>query len=66
MDSDAADLRELETLYVGLPADLRFAARSGLATLSLLAPRAQMPDPGPHRARIADLLARLEQGEPMP
>ncbi len=64
--SHAADLQELERLYAGLPADLRFAARSGLSTLSLLGPRAQMPDPAPQRARIAEVLARLEKVERTP
>jgi len=39
---------------------LRFAIRSNLTILSLLEPRAGMPDPGPYRARIAELLTRLD------
>ena len=54
------DLEEIETSYRSLPAELRYAARSGLAALSLIEPRAQMPDPTPHRARIARLMARLD------
>ena len=56
----------LERLYATLPADLRFAARCGLSTLSLLEARSHMPDPAPHRARLAELLARLERAEPAP
>ena len=62
--SDEADMAELEESYRRLPAELRYAARSGLATLALLEPRASMPDPISHRARIAELVARLERTEP--
>ena len=61
--SEPRDVDELETQYRGLSAEPRFAARSGLATLSLLAPRLQMPDPTPHRALLAGLMARLEMAE---
>ena len=61
--SKPADLEELETQYRGLPADLRYAARSGLSMLSLLEPRAFMPDPIPHRALITQVMARLERTE---
>jgi hypothetical protein len=64
--ADAADLEELQELYAGLPPELRFAVRSGLSTLSLLEARAEMPDPAPHRARLAEVLARLEKAEPTP
>jgi hypothetical protein len=62
--SQPSDLEELETLYRGLSAELRFAARSGLSALSLLEPRIEMPDPTPHRALLARLMARLEKAEP--
>jgi len=58
------DLDELEELYRGLPPEQRYDARSGLIALSLLEPHVQMPDPTPHRALLAGLLARLESGEP--
>jgi len=57
------DLEELEKLYLGLSAEFRYIARSGLSTLSLLEPRVQMPDPTLHRAFIAKLMARLERAE---
>jgi hypothetical protein len=57
------DREEFVTLYRGLPEELRYSARSGLAALSLLGPRAQMPDPVPHRSLVARLLAELEATE---
>ena len=57
------DLDELETLYRQLRPELRHAVRSSLTILSLLAPRAGMPDPQPRRAAVAALLRRLEAGE---
>ena len=54
------DREELAVLYRGLAPEARYAARSGVATLSLLEPRVQMPDPTPHRLLVADLLAELE------
>ena len=62
--SEAHDLAEIETLYQGLSPELRYTARSGLSTLSLLEPRPSMPDPTLHRLRVAELLARLERTEP--
>jgi hypothetical protein len=59
-----SDLQELEMQYRGLSAELRYAARSGLSALSLLEPRVQMPDPTPHRAKLARLLERLEKAAP--
>jgi hypothetical protein len=56
-----SDVQELETLYRSLPGEDRYAARSALSMLSLLEPRARMPDPVPHRALIANLMARLEE-----
>jgi len=61
--SEPRDLEELETQYRGLSAELRYAVRSGLSMLSLLEPRVQMPDPTPHRALVAGLMARLERLE---
>jgi hypothetical protein len=61
---DDGDLREMAQLYRDLQPEDRYAVRSGLSTLSLLAPRPQMPDPVPHRGLIARILAALEQGEP--
>jgi hypothetical protein len=55
-----ADLEELETIYTGLPADLQYAILSNLTVLSLLEPRAHMPDPRHHRHLVGDLLRRLE------
>jgi len=63
MTSSPDDLRELATTYRALPPELRYAARSNLTILSLLAPRPGMPDPRPERARVLDLLRRLETGE---
>lgn len=60
---DPGDLEELESSFLALPAESRYAVRSGLAALSLIEPRAQMPDPTPHRARIARQMARLENLE---
>ena len=61
--SRSSDLDELVGLYRTLPAEERHAVKSGLSTLSLLEPRAAMPDPTPHRGRIAALLAQLEAVE---
>ena len=63
---DTSDLDELRMLYRGLSPELRYAARSGLGTLSLLEPRSQMPDPVPHRALVAEVLATLERMEHVP
>lgn len=60
---DEHDLADLESMYRDLPAEERHATRSGLTVLSLLEPRAQMPDPTPHRARIAPLAALLDRAE---
>lgn len=61
--SGPGDLEELELQYRGLSAELRYAVRSGLSALSLLEPRVLMPDPAPHRAMLAKLMARLEHTE---
>ena len=63
MTASPDDLLELATTYRGLVPELRHAARSNLTILSLLAPRRGMPDPQPERARVLDLLRRLETGE---
>jgi len=61
--SEAHDLTEIEALYQGLSPELRYTARSGLSTLSLLEPRLYMPDPTLHRTLVAEVLARLEKME---
>jgi hypothetical protein len=61
--SDAGDLTEIEAQYRELSPELRYAARSGLSTLSLLEPRLHMPDPTLHRVLVAELLARLERSD---
>ena len=58
------DLEELERAYRALRPELRHAVRSNLTILSLLGPRAGMPDPGPRRAEVDALLRRLEAGDP--
>lgn len=55
------DLEEFVALFLRLPPDLRHAVRSNLTILSLLEPRAGMPDPTPRRGEVADLLRRLER-----
>jgi hypothetical protein len=55
------DLAEAVALYRRIGAELRHAARSNLALLSLLPASEGMPDPRPHRARIAALLRALER-----
>jgi hypothetical protein len=64
VSSTAADVDELEGSYRGLRAELRHAVRSNLTILSLLAPRAGMPDPGPRRAAVDALLRRLTAADP--
>jgi hypothetical protein len=60
------DLQELEQIYTRLAPDVRHAVRSNLTVLSLLEPHAGMPDPRPHRERLASLLERLERQETRP
>jgi hypothetical protein len=62
--SKPADLAEVEALYRGLRPELRHVVRSNLTILSLLAPRAGMPDPEPRRAEVAALLERLTAADP--
>ncbi len=59
----ADDLTELEAQYRTLAPEVRYTVRSNLTTLSLLEPRAAMPDPRPHRELVATLLERLERQE---
>ncbi len=63
LTSGESDLADLVTVYRSLAPELRHTVRSNLTVLSLLAPVASMPDPERHRARIRDLLERLEAGE---
>jgi hypothetical protein len=63
MTAGASDLDELERTYRGLRAELRYTVRSNLTLLSLLGPKAGMPDPGPWRHAVARLLRRLEAGD---
>ena len=58
-----ADLEELEGIYRRLRPELRHAVRSNLTILSLLVPRAGMPDPRPRRADVTAVLRRLEAGD---
>lgn len=54
------DLEEFEGAYRRLRPDLRHTVRSNLTILSLLGPRAGMPDPRLRRADVAAMLRRLE------
>jgi hypothetical protein len=58
------DLDEVEVLFRRLRPELRHAVRSNLTILSLLGPRAGMPDPGPRRAQVAALIQRLAENDP--
>ncbi len=58
--ADGRDLDELTDLYHALRPEQRYSVRSNLSVLSLLAPHPNMPDPRPRRARVAELLRRLE------
>ncbi len=58
--ADGSDLDELTVLYHTLRPEHRYSVRSNLSVLSLLAPHPNMPDPRPRRARVAELLRRLE------
>lgn len=60
--ADESDLAELESLYQRLPPEHRYSVRSSLSVLSLLPAHPNMPDPRPQRARVADLLRRLQEG----
>lgn len=56
-----SDVAELVAEYHGLSAELRHVVQSNLTILSLLGPTAGMPDPRPHRGRIARLLTLLDE-----
>ncbi len=58
--ASAADIEEALAEFRRLSSEVRHSVRSNLTLLSLLAPRAGMPDPRPERARVAALLARLD------
>jgi hypothetical protein len=60
------DLAEIDETYAALVPELRHAVCANLAILSLMESRPGMPDPGPHRARIATLLRRLERVKEAP
>jgi hypothetical protein len=60
------DLAEIDEIYASLASELRHAVRSNLTLLSLLEPHSGMPDPEPHRERVAALLRRLERKEENP
>lgn len=55
------DLIEAERSCNGLTLELQYAVRSNLTILSLMDPHPGMPDPRPERARVAELLKRLEK-----
>ncbi len=58
-----ADLHELDVMYRRLRPDLRHAICSNLTLLSLMEPRAGMPDPRQGRADVAALLRQLDAGD---
>jgi hypothetical protein len=53
------DLDEMIAAFRDLPAELCHEIRSNLTVLSMIEPHAGMPDPRPHRERIATLLAEM-------
>lgn len=55
-----ADLDEVARVFSGLPDETQQTIRNNLTLLSLLEPVSGMPDPRPHRQKIARLLAGLE------
>jgi hypothetical protein len=58
--SAPADLEELAEIYARLGREQRKAVLSSLSTVSLMKPLPQMPDPAASRARVAQLVRRLE------
>jgi hypothetical protein len=60
MTMASGDLDEVEAAYRQLRPELRHAVRSNMTLLSLLQPRAGMPDPRPQRGTVLGLLRRLE------
>ncbi len=61
--SKESDLDEAVSLYVGLPDELRKHIRDNLGILALVPGVEGMPDPGPHRAPIRNLLRQFESQE---
>lgn len=55
-----ADLSELDRRLVALPRAVRRNMAANASLLSVLGASPGVPDPTPHRARIRDLLARVE------
>lgn len=60
------DLVALAAKYRALEPEHRYLVRSNLSTLSLIAGVPGMPDPVPHRQRLASLLRRLDALEAGP
>ena len=54
------DIDQIVTEYATLSADLRYAVRSSLTVMSLMRRHVRMPDPELERARVINLLRRLE------
>jgi hypothetical protein len=61
--AEGSDLDEFTELYHVLRPEHRYSVRSNLSALSLLAPHPDLPDPRPRRARVVELLRRLESRE---
>ena len=55
------ELAEADEAYAALGPEFRHAVRSNLTILSLMERHPGMPDPEPHRARIAAWLRRIER-----
>lgn len=66
MNADEDDVAQLAEAYASLPDELRHSVRGNLTLLSLLQPVPGMPDPLGQRARVHDLLCRLEAAEAQP
>jgi hypothetical protein len=62
--SSEDDVTELVETYRTLEPDRRHAVGANLTMLSLMRSHPGMPDPLPQRARIAELLRRMEPSEP--
>jgi hypothetical protein len=59
-----ADIDEVEETFRELPADLQYHVCANLSVLALLEPVPGMPDPRDYRQTVAQLLGRLDRGEP--
>ena len=59
--SGEADLAEARALFERLPTEARHTVRMNIEVLALLPPSPGVPDPTPHRARVAALLASLPE-----